>query len=40
MRFVVDQIKDGHPVADGRQQTCAIVGVDEIAFSVDSAQQV
>ena len=40
MRFVVLQVECADSVADWRQQCVAIVGVDEVAFAVDCAQQI
>lgn len=40
MRFVVDQVEDGDAIADGRQQGVAILGVDEVAFAIDGAEQI
>ena len=40
MRFVVDQIKDRHPIADRRQQTGAVIVVDKVSSPIDSAQKI
>jgi hypothetical protein len=40
VRFVVHEVEDGDAVADWRQQAVAIFGEDEVAFAIDSAEQV
>lgn len=40
MRFVVHEVEDGDTVANWRQQTVAILGVDEIAFAIDGAEKI
>lgn len=40
VRFVVHQVEDGDAVADGRQETVAILGEDKVAFAIDGAEQV
>jgi hypothetical protein len=40
VRFVVHQVEDGDSVADGRQQTVAILGEDKVAFAIDGAEQI
>lgn len=40
VRSVVDQVEDCDSVSNGRKQTGAILGVDEVAFPVDRPEQV
>lgn len=39
-RHVLDQVKDSKAIADWRQKTCPIWGVDEVPFAVYCSQQI